>query len=303
MKNTTEMEKPMSENKIDRRDMCKSLLALGGIALTGATVSAQETRPPTTATPAPTIDPILQDQRIADAVKRGATMEEIAKLREPVASSPTEAIRALKMGNSRFFSGAARRPEQSAAERRSQILAQTPFAVVLSCSDSRVPTEIVFDQGLGDLFITRIAGNVIDKGTLGSIEYGVGHLKTHLVVVLGHEGCGAVKAALLPAADRARETESIQFLLNQIAPAVSNIPKIRDEKAKLREAVVANVRLQVQNLKKVKFIQDAITSNKIAVIGAFYEITSGAVDFFETDEDLRLAQTDYDYCSWRTHLA
>lgn len=282
--------------------MCKSLLALGGIALTGTAASAQETSPTPMPTPAPTLDPVLQDQRIADAVKRGATMEEIAKLREPVAKNPTEAVRALKTGNSRFFSGAARRPERSAAERRSQILAQTPFAVVLSCSDSRVPTEIVFDQGLGDLFITRVAGNVIETGTLGSIEYGIGHLKSHIVVVLGHEGCGAVKAALLPPEVRALETENIQALLNSIVPAVSKIPKIRDERAKLREAVIANVRLQVQNLKRVKFVQDAIASGKIAVVGAFYEITSGAVDFFETDEELRVAQTNYDSCSFRTHL-
>jgi carbonic anhydrase len=279
--------------------MCKSLLALGGIALTGAAANAQQATP----TPTPTLDPILQDQRIADAVKRGATMEEMAMLREPIAKNPQEAIRALKSGNSRFFSGSARRPELSAAERRSQILAQTPFAVVLSCSDSRVPTEIVFDQGLGTLFITRVAGNVIDAGTLGSIEYGIGHLKSHVVVVLGHEGCGAVKAALLSPEARARETENIQALLNSIVPAVSKIPKIRDEKARLREAVVANVRQQVQNLKKVKFVQDSIASGKIVVIGAFYEITSGAVDFFETDEDLRLAQTNYDSCSFRAHLA
>ncbi len=289
----------MNENKIDRRDMCKSLLALGGIALTGAASNAQEATP----TPTPIIDPILQDQRIADAVKRGATMEEMAALRDPIAKNPEEAIRALKTGNSRFFSGSARRPELSAAERRSQILAQTPFAVVLSCSDSRVPTEIVFDQGLGTLFITRVAGNVIERGTLGSIEYGIGHLKSHVVVVLGHEGCGAVKAALLPPEQRARETENIQALLNSIVPAVARIPKIRDEKAKLREAVVANVRQQVQNLKKVKFVQDAIASGKIAVIGAFYEITSGAVDFFETDEDLRVAEIDYNSCSFRAHLS
>lgn len=290
----------MSENKIDRRDLCKSLLALGGIALTGArAANAQDAAP----TPVPAMDPILQDQRIADAVKRGATMEEIAQLRDPVAKNPQEAIRALKTGNSRFFSGTARRPELSAAERRSQILAQTPFAVVLSCSDSRVPTEIVFDQGLGNLFITRVAGNVIENGTLGSIEYGVEHLKTHVVVVLGHEGCGAVKAALLSPEQRARETESIQSLLNSIVPAVSKLPKIRDEKAKLREAVIANVRMQVQNLKKTKLIQEAIAKNKIAVIGAFYEITSGAVDFFETEEELRIAQNDYDSCSFRTHLA
>jgi carbonic anhydrase len=279
--------------------MCKSLLGLGGVVLAGTAVHAQQATPASTPMP---LDPILQDQRIADAVKRGATMEEISKLREPIAKNPEEAIRALKTGNSRFFSGSARRPELSAAERRSQILAQTPFAVVLSCSDSRVPTEIVFDQGLGTLFITRVAGNVIETGTLGSIEYGIGHLKSHVVVVLGHEGCGAVKAALLPPEDRARETENIQALLNSIVPAVSKIPKIRDEKAKLREAVIANVRLQVQNLKKVKFVQDAIARGKIAVIGAFYEITSGAVDFFETDEELRVAQADFNSRSFRKHL-
>jgi carbonic anhydrase len=289
----------MSENKMDRRDVCKSLLALGGIALGGLAANGQTPTP----TPAPVLDPILQDQRIADAVRNGATMEEIAKLRDPIAKTPAEAIRALKIGNSRFFSGAARRPETSAAERRSQILAQTPFAVILSCSDSRVPTEIVFDQGLGTLFITRVAGNIIDKSTLGSIEYGVGHLKTQVVVVLGHEGCGAVKAALLSPEQRALETENIQFLLNQIVPSVSKIPKIRDEKAKMREAVVANIRQQVQNLKQTKYVQQAIAANKIAVIGAYYEITSGAVDFFETDEDLRVAQNNYDSCSWREHLA
>jgi len=288
----------MNGNRIDRRDLCKSLLALGGVALTGAALDAQQT------TPAPgIIDPALQDQRVADAVKRGASMEEIAQLREPIASNPQEAIRALKMGNSRFFSGAARRPEVSAAERRSQILAQTPFAVVLSCSDSRVPTEIVFDQGLGTLFITRVAGNVVETGTLGSIEYGIEHLKTHLVVVLGHEGCGAVKAALLSPELRGRESESVQALLNSIVPAVSTIPRIRDEKAKMREAVVANVRLQVQNLKKSKLVQRAVASNRIAVIGAYYEITSGAVDFFITETDLRIARSNYDYCPVREHLA
>ncbi|MDQ3751174.1 MAG: carbonic anhydrase [Acidobacteriota bacterium] len=289
----------MSENKMDRRDVCKSLLALGGIAIGGLATKGQTPTPIPTPIPA---DAILQDQRISDAVKRGATMQEIAQLRDPIARTPEEALRALKTGNARFFGGQARRPEVAAAERRAQILGQTPFAVILACSDSRVPTEIVFDQGLGTLFITRIAGNVVDAGTTGSIEYAVNHLKTHIVVVMGHEGCGAVKAALLPAADRARETPSIQALLNQIVPSVSKIPKLRDEKAKMREAVVANVRQQVFNIKKQPAIQAAIASNKIAVVGAFYEITSGAVDFFETDEDLRLAQTNYDDCNWRSHL-
>ncbi|HZH33529.1 MAG TPA: carbonic anhydrase [Pyrinomonadaceae bacterium] len=288
----------MNENKINRRDVCKALLTFGGLAL-GSLVAKGQTPTPT---PVP-MDNVLQDQRIADAVKRGATMEEIAKLRDPIARTPQEALRALKTGNARFFGGQARRPELSAAERRAQILGQTPFAVVLGCSDSRVPTEIIYDQSLGSLFITRIAGNIVDTGTTGSIEYAVEHLKTSLVVVMGHEGCGAVKAALLPAEDRARETPAIQTLLNQIVPSVSKIPKIRDDKAKMREAVIANVRQQVFNIKKQPAIQSAMASNRIAVVGAFYEITSGAVDFFETDDELRIAQTAYDSCNWRSHLA
>ena len=278
----------MSSQRIGRREWCQGVLAFGGLAAAG--LSAQEQKP------------AVLDPRLDEAIRRGATMEEIAKLKDPVATNPEEAIRALKTGNARFFSGQAQRPEASAAERRAQILGQTPFGVVLSCSDSRVPTEIVFDQGLGDLFITRVAGNVIDRTTLGSIEYAVGHLKTHVVVVMGHEGCGAVKAALLPAEARARETENIQFLLDQIVPSIEKLPAIRDEKAKMREAVIANVRVQVQNLRRVPFIQEAINSERIAVLGAFYEITSGAVDFLETEEDLRVASRLVRQGRWRAHI-
>ena len=273
--------------KIGRRAVCKGLL-LGGV-LGGVRANAQEQQTPTQpATPPPGVDPILQDQKLSDLVKRGATMEEIARVRDPVARNPEEALRALKIGNARFFSGAARRPELSALERRAQILAQTPFAVVLGCSDSRVPTEIIYDQGLGSLFVTRVAGNVIETGTTGSIDYAVQHLKVHLVVVMGHEGCGAVRAALLSAEERRAESESIRFLLDKIAPAISKIPRIRDQKARMREAVIANVRQQVFNLKQNPMIQAAMRRNQIGVVGAYYEITSGAVDFFETDEELRL---------------
>ena len=228
------------------------------------------------------------DQKLADAIRHGATMEEIAALKEPVARTPTEAIRALKLGNSRFFGGLARRPELSANERRSQILSQTPFAAVLGCSDSRVPIEIVFDQGLGDIFVIRVAGNVVEPATAGSLEYAIAHLKSRVLVVMGHEGCGAVKAAMLPAAQRNREPENVRFLLDRIVPAVSRMPAIRDNKAKMREAVIANVRLQVNALKQNPVVRDAVARGQIAVIGAYYEITSGAVDIFETDEELRL---------------
>ncbi|MDQ3347307.1 MAG: carbonic anhydrase [Acidobacteriota bacterium] len=283
----------MSNHTVNRRQMCKTLLACGTATLTGAAAYGQQPPRPQ--------DAEELDQRLLDAARRGATMEEIAKLRDPIATTPAEALRALKTGNARFFGGRARRPEMSAAERRAQILGQTPFAVILSCADSRVPTEIVFDQSLGSLFITRVAGNVVDSGTLGSIEYGIEHLKTHLVVIMGHEGCGAIKAALLPAAERAKETPSIQALLDQIVPSVASIPKIRDEKAKMREAVIANVRQQVQNIKKSTSVQRGVARKSLAVIGAFYEITSGAVDFFETEEELRLAQTS-DRDRWRAHL-
>jgi len=271
--------------KIGRREVCRGLL-FGG--LMGLTAAAQEKVTPGGRT-SPVL-PVAEDERIQELVRRGATMEEIAKVRDPIARTPQEALRELKSGNSRFFSGVARRPELSAAERRAQILSQTPFATILSCSDSRVPTEIVFDQGLGSLFITRIAGNVIDTGTAGSIEYSIEHLKVHLIVVMGHEGCGAVKAALLPEAARNSEAANVRALLNKIEPAVRNLPKIRDEKAKTREAVIANVRLQVNNLKQNQTIQAGIKRGQIGVVGAYYEITSGAVDFLETDEELRVAQ-------------
>ena len=275
----------MSTNGIDRRGACRALLTIGGLAVTG--LARGQSTPPA---PRPSAEDALLDERVADAVRRGATMEEIAQLREPTVRTPAEALRMLKVGNSRFFGGNARRPELAAAERRAQILGQSPFAVILGCSDSRVPIEIVFDQSLGSLFITRVAGNIVDTATTGSIEYAVEHLNTRLVVVMGHEGCGAVKAALLPAADRAKETPAIQALLDQIVPSITNLPAIRDDKAKMREAVIANVRLQVSELKRQPAIQAALRAQRIGVVGAYYEITSGAVDFLETESQLRLSR-------------
>lgn len=233
--------------------------------------------------------PTLEGEELANLLKKGATMEEVAKLRDPIAKTPAEAIRALKAGNARFYGNVAQRPELSANERRAQVLSQSPFAIVLGCSDSRVPTEIVYDQGLGSLFITRVAGNVVDPVTVGSVEYAVKHLDSHLVVVMGHEGCGAVAAAMLPKSARDGEPSNVRFLLDKIAPVVAGIPPIRDNKAKMREAVISNVRAQVAVMKANPTIASAIKSGQIAVIGAFYEIGSGAVDFLETPEDLRLS--------------
>lgn len=219
--------------------------------------------------------------RVAAAIRQGATMEEIAQLTEPLATTPEDALRQLKVGNARYFGGTARRPALDANRRRAQVLSQTPFAVVLGCSDSRVPIEQVYDQGSGDLFVVRVAGNLADAGTLGSIEYGVLHLKAHIVVVMGHEGCGAISAALLPKAEQQQEPANIRYLLDRIGPAVAQMPAIRDPQARKREAVVLNILYQKEQLKKNPVVAAAIKSGKIMVVGAYYNISSGIVEFYQ----------------------
>lgn len=243
-------------------------------------------RSQSTATPAPSQEASQLENKLREAVEKGATMEEIAKLKTPTIRTPEEAIRMLKVGNARFFGGHARRPELSANERRAQIITQTPFAVILGCSDSRVPIEIVYDQGLGEIFAIRVAGEIVEPATAGSIEYAIAHLKTKLLVVMGHEGCGAVKAAMLPEKERNGEPENVRFLLDQIVPSVSNLPKIRDEKARMREAVIANVRMQVKKAGENPVVKAAVEKKELAVIGAYYEISSGQVDFLETEDEL-----------------
>jgi carbonic anhydrase len=268
------------------------LLALALIANPAPLAHAAETPKPK-ASPAAesssttTTDNEELDLKLREAIIKGASMEEIAKLKDPGAKTPQEAIRLLKSGNSRFFGGTARRPEMSANERRAQILGQTPFAVVLGCSDSRVPIELVYDQSLGDIFSVRVAGQIVDPGTAGSFEYAIKHLKTKVLVVMGHEGCGAVKAAMAKPEDLKGEPDNVRYLVDRIAPGVAGMPEIRDPKAKMREAVMANVRKQVALAKENPVVKAAVAKNELAVVGAFYEISSGQVDFLETDEELR----------------
>ncbi len=219
-----------------------------------------------------------------EAAAEGLTMEEVARVRAPKVSTPTEALRLLLGGNRRFLSGTAVRPERDAFNRRAQIITQTPFAAVLGCADSRVPTEIVFDQNLGDLFTVRVAGNVVEPATAGSIEYAVEHLHTRLVVVMGHEGCGAVKAAMLPMAAQNAEPENVRYLLDRIRPHVAGVPHLRDAHSMTREAVVRNIEAQVREMRRNPVIAAAIRRGEIEVVGAYFEITSGAVDFLRVED-------------------
>jgi len=236
---------------------------------------------------------IENDLDLGRVFKTNLSMREVAQLKAPTIKTAEEAILALKIGNARFFGGQRLPSEFSAIDRRAQILTQTPFAVVLGCSDSRVPTEIIYDQQAGDLFVIRIAGNVVEAGTLGSIEYAINHLKTRVVVVMGHEGCGAVQAAMQDEAERSFESQYIQFLIDRIVPSVSKLPRIRDSKARMREAVIANVRMQVHQLKQNPVVLEAMQKKEIAVIGAYYEISSGAVDFFETEAELSIDDGEF----------
>lgn len=229
-----------------------------------------------------------QELKLIQLAKRGLSMAESAQLQEATITTPAAAILTLKLGNARFFNGQAYGQVLSAIDRRAQIVAQHPFAIVLGCSDSRVPIEVIYDQRPGDVFVIRIVGNVINKSTLGSIEYAVDHLHSRVVVVMGHEGCGAVRAALMDEGSRQSERENLQSLIELIVPSVKTLPTIRDYKARMREAVIANVRQQVYSLRQDPVIAAAVQNQQIEVIGAYYELSSGAVDFFETEEELAL---------------
>src|SRR5881396_1223561 len=191
--------------------------------------------------------------------------------------APAEAISKLKEGNGRYTSGNLQHPGQTTERRAELTKSQHPFAIILSCSDSRVPPEIVFDQGLGDLFIVRVAGNVIKDEGLGSVEYSVDHLGSRLILVLGHQSCGAVKAARETIAAKGKASGHIESLVAAIKPAVEATAK--DD---LETTVKANVKNVVQALRSsTPILKAEVDSGKIQVIGGYYSLDTGAVTFLD----------------------
>ena len=190
-----------------------------------------------------------------DALRPGFTMEEAraqADKGQAVAMkrNPKDVLEALQRGNVRFWTGSATRPEKSAFERRALIGKQFPATAILSCSDSRVPTEIVFDQGLGDMFVVRCAGNAVTETTCGSLQYAVNHLKVKVLMVMGHEGCGAVKAAGLPEEALRGEPKELCKCLMALKDGLDfeRLKCVEDTRAHDREAVISNVKQQVWRL-------------------------------------------------------
>ena len=188
-----------------------------------------------------------------------------------------EGISRLKEGNGRYANGNQQHPRQSSEEREKLTKNQHPFAIVLGCADSRVPAEIVFDQGLGDLFVVRVAGNVIDDQSLGSIEYAVDHLAVRLIVVLGHQRCGAVKAAKDTIAANGKAPGHIQSLVTAIEPAVEETTK-----GDLNATIEANVKNVTQALRSsTPVLKPKVDSGELKVVGAYYSLDTGTVAFMD----------------------
>jgi carbonic anhydrase len=198
-----------------------------------------------------------------------------------------DALARLKEGNRRFVDDGCGAGFGTSSRERGAVLAnQSPFAVVLGCSDSRVPVEIVFDQGLGDLFVIRVPGNVVDPSLVGSVEFAVSKFGTRLVVVLGHSGCGAVQTTIdelqLPPSDR---SPYLARLVDQLKPVVQPLLELDPgpDPADLPDLVTrANVMQSVGRLTAGSEILDrAVREEGVLVVGAEYDLASGAVTFFE----------------------
>ncbi|MBW2540947.1 MAG: carbonic anhydrase [Deltaproteobacteria bacterium] len=201
--------------------------------------------------------------------------------------SAQEALDRLREGNRRFVTGTQIRdtnPGHSPPEELAK--GQEPFAIILGCSDSRVPAEIVFDQGLGDLFVIRVAGNIVAPSQVGSVEFAAARFGTRLVVVLGHSQCGAISATL-EELQRPTENQSINLrsIVDRVRPSVESLLQSRlegDPEALVERAVRANVGVSVNHLRHgSEILEQLIRDEGLRVVGAEYSLETGEVDFFD----------------------
>ena len=200
-----------------------------------------------------------------------------------------EAIERLREGNRRFVSDTRRRDTFTSQARRDELTAgQEPFAIILGCSDSRVPAELVFDQGLGDLFVIRVAGNIVAASQVGSVEFAAARFSTRLVVVLGHSQCGAIQATLddlnpSASAPRTYAQRNLHSIVDRVRPSIE--PLVRaglSGETLVREASRANVRASANHLRHGSdILEEQIQKNGLLVVGAEYSLETGVVDFFD----------------------
>jgi len=202
-----------------------------------------------------------------------------------------EAIERLREGNRRFVASLGSREASLSGTRRLELTQeQKPFAIVLGCSDSRVPAEIVFDQGLGDLFVIRVAGNIVAPSGVGSVEFAASRFGTRLVVVLGHTKCGAVQATLeelqRPLENQSRNLRSIVDRIRPSAEALLKTELRHDWDALMRHAVRANIGASVSHLRHgSEILEQLIRDDGLLVVGAEYSVETGRVEIFDDDEN------------------
>jgi carbonic anhydrase len=201
--------------------------------------------------------------------------------------SAREALERLREGNRRFASDTRSGDTLTNQRRRDEVAGgQEPFAIVLGCSDSRVPAEIVFDQGLGDLFVIRVAGNIVASSQVGSVEFAAGRYATPLVVVLGHSQCGAVLATLEELQrPTGHQSGNLRSIVDRVRPSVEALLATdlrHDPEALVREAVRANIRVSANHLRHgSEILERAIENEGLLVVGAEYSLETGVVDFFD----------------------
>jgi carbonic anhydrase len=200
--------------------------------------------------------------------------------------SARKALELLRAGNRRFVAERQRDGQVGASRRQEVTERQEPFAIILGCSDSRVPAEIVFDQGLGDLFVIRVAGNIVAPSQIGSVEFAAEQFQTRLVVVLGHSGCGAI-VATIDQLKRPVEKQSrnLRAIVDRVRPSVEPLlatPLRDDSQALVSHAVRANVRASASNLRHgSEILEQLIEGDGLLVVGAEYSLETGVVEFFE----------------------
>jgi carbonic anhydrase len=201
--------------------------------------------------------------------------------------SARDALSRLREGNLRFVSNVRGSDDFVSHTRRAELTAgQQPFAIILGCSDSRVPAEIVFDQGLGDLFVIRVAGNIVAPSQVGSVEFAADRFRTRLVVVMGHSQCGAIDATfeeLRAPADS--QSPNLRSIVDRVRPAVEGLFRTalkNDREALLKEAVRANIRASADHLRHGSaLLEQLIQADGLVVVGAEYSLETGVVEFFD----------------------
>ncbi|HEY6457268.1 MAG TPA: carbonic anhydrase [Steroidobacteraceae bacterium] len=201
-----------------------------------------------------------------------------------------DALKLLRDGNARFVSDN-RNTDSATGSRRVELAAQQhPFAIILGCSDSRVPAEIVFDQGLGDLFVIRVAGNIVAPSQIGSVEFAAERYGTRLVVVLGHSSCGAITATLEELSRNSREqSPNLRSIVNRVRPSIQPLLSTslaNDPAALVRHAVRANIRMSADHLRHgSELLEQLIQNTGLLIVGAEYDLETGIVEFFDGMEE------------------